>query len=685
MVEPLTPAPAPEPSRAHVRLLGPFEARRADGAPVPGLGHRGVALLAVLALAEAPPARDELAALLWPGRRPEQARGSLRQELLRLRRAFGWPAGGPLLIPDALAGVDARDLSRALAGSAGLAEAVRLYRGVLLAGLPLGPDDPFARWLLPRRAALHERALATMRARLRAGEGTEALARRLLALDRGDEDAHRHLMRGHAERGDLAAVLDQYRCLTEALGPAGPGPSAETRGLLDELTLRLGPRAPAEPAGAPALDWIRAAPDRAPVPAVPAPGPVAPVDDRPSVAVLPFAGISHDPVAGDVLADGLTEEITNALAHVPGFFVTARQSALAYRGLGMDVRRIAAELGVRYLVEGGVEQDSHRIRLNIRLLDGRTGMHLWADSQGARLGDAMGLRDTIVQRIAARLAPRLMQEEVARAMRRPPEYPDAWTWLQRANGVLLGGRHKAALERVLEPLGRALEADPGYAMAHALAGAVRTARWLTKEFPDPDGERRLALQHADAALAADPENPFVLSHCAEVALYARASTEEARALIERAAQRNPNDANSLALLAHIRRQAQEDPRACLGLIADALRLSPRDPRSFAWHHYASWCHFRQEDLGAMEAACRRSIGLYGRYPMNWIALTSSLSLQEREAEAREAAAVLRRLQPGFRADGFFEAARATYGARFEGPVRQEYEALRGALTRALAD
>lgn len=677
--------PDNEPRRARIRLLGAFEAHRADGTPVSGLGHRGVALLAMLTLTEVPPARDELAALLWPGRSTEQARGSLRQELLRLRRAFGWSAGGPLLLAETLIEVDARELRRALAKPGLAAEAVRLYRGVLLASFPLAPEDPFSAWLLPRREALHGGILSLLRARLRSGEGSEALARRLLVLEPADEEGHRFLMRRHAEEGNLGAVLAQYRALVGALGTIGSGPSSETRTLLDEVTLRLGTRVPAIHSRATALDWIRSAPDGAPVPAVPPPKHLPLVEDRPSVAVLPFAEVSHDPLAGGVLADGLTEEITNALAYVPGFFVTARQSALAYRGLGMDVRRIAAELGVRYLVEGGVEQDGRRMRLNLRLLDGCTGLHLWADSQSAPLGDPMGLRDTVVHRIAARLAPRLMQEEIGRAMRRPPEHPDAWNWLQRANGVLLGGRHRAALERVMEPLGRALEVDPGYAMAHALAGAVRTARWLAKEFPNPDAERRLALQHADAALTADPENPFVLAHCAEVALYARASAEEARVLIEDAAQRNPNDANSLALLAHVRRQAREDPHACLALIADALRLSPRDPRSFAWHHYANWCHFRQEDLPAMEAACRRSIGLYGRYPLSWVALTSALALQDRVEEAREAAAVLRRLQPHFRADGFFEAARATYGAKFQGPVLQEYEALRDALARALGE
>lgn len=672
-------------ARARIRLLGGFEAHRADGSPVSGLGRRGVALLACLGLTEQPWTRDDLAGLLWPGRNAEQARGSLRQELLRVRRALGWPAGEPLHPLGRLAEVDAVVLRQALADPARVAEAVGLYRGVLLPDFPLTQQDPLAGWIAERRQELHEQVLAVMRARLRSSEGSEALARRLLALDQGCEEAHRFLMRHHAELGDMGRVLEQFRSCAEALRATyGAEPSVETRALLDEITLRLGARmAPAFATGVPAaLDWIRHAPDRAPVPATPPAGFLPAVENRPSVAVLPFAEISHEPLAGGVLAEGLTEEVTNALAHIPGFFVTARQSALAYRGVAMDVRRIAAELGVRYLVEGSVEQDGRRLRLNLRLLEGRTGLHLWADSQGAALSDAMGLRDTVVRRIAARLEPRLVHEEIGRAMRRLPDSPDAWTWLQRANGVLLQGRHHAALERAVEPLERALEADPGYAMAHALAAAVHTWRWLLRSFPDPDGERRLALSHAARALAIDPDNPFVLTHCAEAMLYAAADAEQARALLEDAARRNPNDPNGLALLAHVRRQAREDPQICLGLIAEALRLSPRDPRTFGWHHYASWCHFRLEDLAGMEAASRRSVGLYGRYPLSWVALTASLSLQDREEEAREAAATLHRLQPNFRPDGFFDAARATYGAKFHGAVLREYEALRDALRRA---
>ncbi|WP_431271150.1 tetratricopeptide repeat protein [Dankookia sp. P2] len=174
----------------------------------------------------------------------------------------------------------------------------------------------------------------------------------------------------------------------------------------------------------------------------------------------------------------------------------------------------------------------------------------------------------------------------------------------------------------------------------------------------------------------------MLAHCAETAIYSAADIDAALRMLEVAVERDPNDANGLATLAHVRRSAGEDPMGSLALIEGAARLSPRDPRSFLWHHYANWCHFRLGAYDGMEAACRRSIELYGRYPLSWIALTSALGLQDRLEEAREAAAVLRRMRPSFSPDGFYETARGFYGRRFDGQIDSEYRNLRSALRRA---
>lgn len=192
-----------------------------------------------------------------------------------------------------------------------------------------------------------------------------------------------------------------------------------------------------------------------------------------------------------------------------------------------------------------------------------------------------------------------------------------------------------------------------------------------------------AQQAMKRALLLDPGNPFVLSLCSEAALYSAGDIDHAASLLERALQRDPNDANGLALLGNLRRLVGDDPRIGLGLIDQAKRLSPRDPRSAFWHHHAAWCHWKLGDLAAMEAEARRGLELYRGSPWSWVCLTCALGLQDRREEAREAAAALRELMPTFSAGRFYWLARFFYGRRFNGPVQAGYAELRRVLKAAL--
>ena len=397
--------------------------------------------------------------------------------------------------------------------------------------------------------------------------------------------------------------------------------------------------------------------------------------------MLPFVDLSPGTRRGP-LADGITEEVTNALARMPGFFVAARQSAMAYLGSSVDVRLIAADLGVRYAIEGSIERRNGKVRVNTRLIDGSSGLHLWADTQERATRDVLEVRDEIVQAISARLLPSLLSSEIRLALQHPTEHLDAWGWMVRAQGMLMSMDRRDGLACAIEPLQRALQVDPGYAMAHAFLGAVYTWRTLSYAFPDPAAERTLARQHADKALEMAPDNPFVLANCAETVIYCAGDLDKGVSLLELAVTLNPNDPNGLALLGHARRIIGEDARNSLAVIEQAMRISPRDPRSFAWHHFASWCYWKLDELREMETASRRSIELYPNYPHSWIALTCALGLLDRMREAREAGRVLLELQPRFRAAHFHDAARIFYGRRFAGDVAGEYRQLRTVLNGA---
>jgi hypothetical protein len=136
------------------------------------------------------------------------------------------------------------------------------------------------------------------------------------------------------------------------------------------------------------------------------------------------------------------------------------------------------------------------------------------------------------------------------------------------------------------------------------------------------------------------------------------------------------------MLGNVRRFAGDDARTSLVLIAQAMRLSPRDPRSYHWFHYGSWCHWKIGEFAEMETASRHSVELYSANPHSWIALTCSLGLQGKHAEACESARKLIKLHPQFKVDAFYEIAKQFYGARFPGAVAAEYRMLCTVLSKA---
>jgi len=159
--------------------------------------------------------------------------------------------------------------------------------------------------------------------------------------------------------------------------------------------------------------------------------------------------------------------------------------------------------------------------------------------------------------------------------------------------------------------------------------------------------------------------------------------------IERALNAGPNNLDAWTRLqrahAHVlfKRSAQGLASAIsLRMMERAMRISPRDPRSHRWFHYAGWCHWKLGELDKMEEAARNAIELYSDAPAQWVELTCALGLQGKIAEAREAAKVLKKLSPVFTPDGFYEIARRFYGSRFAGPVQADYRALCSTLQRA---
>ncbi len=155
-----------------------------------------------------------------------------------------------------------------------------------------------------------------------------------------------------------------------------------------------------------------------------------PIPDKPSIAVLPFDNMSGDPDQ-EFLADGIAEDLITALSRIRWFFVIARNSTFTYKGQAVDVKQVAHDLGVRYVLEGSVRKAGDRVRVTAQLVDATTGRHVWAEHYDREVKDIFVLQDEMTQTIVGAVEPELGAAERERALGKPPENLDAWETYQR--------------------------------------------------------------------------------------------------------------------------------------------------------------------------------------------------------------------------------------------------------------
>src|SRR5215203_2268125 len=228
--------------------------------------------------------------------------------------------------------------------------------------------------------------------------------------------------------------------------------------------------------------------------------------DRPSLVVLPFTNMSGD-AEQEYLADGITEDLITALARLRWLFVIARNSSFTYKGKAVDVRQVAQELGVRYVLEGSVRVAGVRMRVTTQLIDAETGKHIWTERYDRELCDLFAVQDEITERVVAVVEPHLYVEEGFRAASKPPDSIDAWGLVARAV-VMLNRFDREQNMEAQTLLRRAVALEPTYARAHALLGWA--TYWATYAYwlPDREESLRQAAGHAQDALQHDSTDPW---------------------------------------------------------------------------------------------------------------------------------------------------------------------------------
>jgi adenylate cyclase len=299
--------------------------------------------------------------------------------------------------------------------------------------------------------------------------------------------------------------------------------------------------------------------------------PALAMPEKPSIAVLPFSNLSGDPEQ-DFVAEGLTEDIITGLARLSWLFVIARNSTFVYKGKSVDVRQVARELGVRYVLEGSVRVAGKRIRITGQLIEAETGKHIWAQKYDDVLEDLFGVQDDITERVVAAVEPHLYAEEGFRAAAHPDNV-DAWGRVVRAMG-LTSKLERWQNDEAQRLLGSVIEVSPHYARAYALLAWTKWWAVLCYWAADPRAVHAEAAEHAQKALSLDATDPWARM-VAGLCLSSARRHDHALAALRAALDLNPSFAlGHMAYGWGLMRAGRFDD--AIAETAQALRLSPLD-------------------------------------------------------------------------------------------------------------
>ena len=361
-----------------------------------------------------------------------------------------------------------------------------------------------------------------------------------------------------------------------------------------------------------------------------------------SIVVLPFANLSSDP-AQDYFADGVTENLTTDLSRLSGAFVIARNSAFTFKGKNVDAREIGRELGVRYVLEGSVQRDADRMRVNVQLIDAESGQHLWAERFDKPLTGLFDMQDEIVARLANQLGTELTSAEAQRAER--VSNPDSMDLFFQGLAILNKGINVENMARARGYFERALAVDSGN--LDALLGVGRVDYGVGGAYLSDDRDARLAAGEAAIAKVLSQRPNDALAHDIMGGILIETKrVAQGIADFERALALDPNlaDAQGRIGLAKIYAGRPEETGAHEN---EALRLSPRDTFAWLWLHFAGAAKMI---LGADEEAVtlfRRSIEINRTNPLTHFFLAATLANLGRLDEARSETKAGLALDPGF--------------------------------------
>ncbi len=366
-----------------------------------------------------------------------------------------------------------------------------------------------------------------------------------------------------------------------------------------------------------------------------------PLPDKPSIAVLPFVNMSANPEY-DSLADSLSENIIYTLSYLPGMFVIARNSTFSYKGKPMEIRQVAEQLGVRYVLEGSVLREEDRVRVTAQLIDATTGYHLWSGRFDRTLNDIFSLLDEVTKNIAIELQVKVSPDQWA-VLTHKTENFDAWAAATRAYSLLVRGGGEEA--QVLAE--KAVVLDPKYGFGWAVLAALHTLKVYFGLSQSPADSIRLAAECNEKALTLDPTLSCATANRGQIYLL-QGKIEEAIALGKKAIDMAPSlDANYIIFGITLDFAGRFEE--AIPLFKNAMRLNPFYPAG-RLKFYGMSCLMadrKEEALTAFKELLQRA--QKGEFPplVSHLGLCAVYAELGKEKEARSHALEILKINPNF--------------------------------------
>jgi TolB-like protein/DNA-binding SARP family transcriptional activator len=684
-----------------VYLVGTMRAVGPGGADLLPRGRKTRGLLACLCLAQGDRvSRSRLVGLLWDRSADAQARMSLRQSLSELNSIVNRHVPGLVEIGRDSVRIDVRKcwvdalaiLEASADATADTSNLVQPYSERLLEDLD-GITPSFDHWLAAERSRfedlvrkIFEGELDRLTEQNAKPEVRAAAARRLINFEPTHEGAVRSLMKAFAQMGDRAQAIREFeRCRQALLTVLDLPPSKETTAVYEALRINssqvaspviyeglAGVESSETAAGSPAPSlalWkIEKQSDSA---AAPGYDPGHEPRREPSIAVLPFSNLAGDS-AHDFVAEGLVEDLIEALSRVPNFFVISRLSTLAFRNEARHPREIGNVLGVRYVLSGSVRVLGDRLRLTIELTDTQIGAALWFSKLDERFLDLFEVQDRLSEMIVRKVAPYLHAAEMKRIRIKRPDSLEAYDLFLRAQENMHNSS-RTVFETSEALFDAALGRDPHYAAALAWRAYWHVLRVGQGWSPDPANDAAQADHFARSAIEYNSMEPMAFAVHGHIASYLFKDFDLAFRRFETALGINANAAPAWLWSAAAQAWIGNGSRA-IEEINKAMALSPYDPLMYAYSGIAAMAYLADGQYERAIECALRSLRENRTYTSAYRQLTFALVLAGREDEARAAARRLLELEPGLTVAGFRQ--------RYPGSASPQADLYCDALVRA---